>query len=107
MIDKNIHVSVMQNRCIELLSSVIDNCATPVIVDATLGLGGHTEALLAKFSTLQVIGIDRDSAALEIARRRLVSYASRLHTSHTTFDNIEKVVNSFGYHKISGAILRT
>ena len=104
MIDKNMHVSVMQNRCIELLSSVIDTCVNPVIVDATLGLGGHAEALLEKFPTLQVIGIDRDASALEIASQRLSLFANRFHTAHTTFDSIEEVVDSFGYSKISGAI---
>jgi len=53
----------MRDRCIDLLAPSIETSRTPVVVDATLGLGGHTEALLARFPELIVIGIDRDPTA--------------------------------------------
>ena len=94
----------MRDRCIELLSPAISSTENPVIVDATLGLGGHTEALLQRFPQLNVIGIDRDADALERATARLVPFADRLHTTHAVFDAIDEVVESFGYKQISGAL---
>ena len=61
--EKMKHISVMRDRCIDLLTPSIETSRTPVVVDATLGLGGHSEALLQKFSHLTVIGIDRDPEA--------------------------------------------
>src|SRR5487761_2450299 len=52
------HVSVLLERCIELLTPAIERSKNPVIVDATLGLGGHTEALLQRFPNLVVIVIE-------------------------------------------------
>lgn len=94
----------MRDRCIELLSPAINASENPIIVDATLGLGGHTEALLQKFPTLKVIGIDRDAEALERASARLAPFANRLHLAHATFDAITEVVESFGYTQITGAL---
>ncbi|MDO8646722.1 MAG: 16S rRNA (cytosine(1402)-N(4))-methyltransferase RsmH [Candidatus Planktophila sp.] len=104
MIDKNAHISVMRDRCIELLKPAIEATEHPVIVDATLGLGGHTEALLEKFPALTVIGIDRDQDALARATQRLAAYSDRLLTFHTSFDAIGSVVESFGYTQIAGAL---
>lgn len=94
----------MRDRCIELLEPAIEATEHPVIVDATLGLGGHTEALLEKFPTLTVIGIDRDQDALARATQRLAAYSDRLLTFHTSFDAIGSVVESFGYTQIAGAL---
>jgi 16S rRNA (cytosine1402-N4)-methyltransferase len=98
------HVSVMRDRCVDLLSPAIAASSNPVVVDATLGLGGHTEALLQKFPHLTVIGIDRDQDAIAKATDRLAPYADRLKTAHSTFDGIAEVVASFGYTKIDGAL---
>ncbi len=104
MIDNNVHVSVMRDRCIELLAPAINASENPVVVDATLGMGGHTEALLQRFPTLKVIGIDRDLDALRHASVRLAPFADRLMTRHATFDAIADVVESFGYTQITGAL---
>ena len=98
------HVSVMRDRCVDLLSPAIAASANPVVVDATLGLGGHTEALLQKFPHLTVIGIDRDLDAIAKASERLAPYADRLRTAHSTFDGIGEVVSNFGYSHIDGAL---
>ena len=98
------HVSVMRDRCVDLLSPAIAASTNPVVVDATLGLGGHTEALLQKFPHLTVIGIDRDLDAIAKARARLAPFADRLKTAHSTFDGISDVVKSFGYKQIDGAL---
>ena len=94
----------MRDRCIDLLAPAINSTKNPVIVDATLGLGGHTEALLERFPTLKVIGIDRDADALTRAIARLAPFADRLFTKHASFDSIVDVVASFGYSEITGAL---
>lgn len=94
----------MRDRCIDLLAPAINSTENPVIVDATLGLGGHTEALLERFPTLKVIGIDRDGDALARATARLAPFADRLFTKHASFDAIADVVASFGHLKITGAL---
>ena len=94
----------MRDRCIDLLAPAINSTKNPVIVDATLGLGGHTEALLERFPTLKVIGIDRDTDALTRATARLAPFADRLFTKHASFDSIADVVASFGYPEITGAL---
>ena len=98
------HISVMRDRCVDLLSPAIAASSNPVVVDATLGLGGHTEALLQKFPHLTVIGIDRDLDAIAKATERLAPFADRLKTAHSTFDGIADVVASFGYKNIDGAL---
>ena len=98
------HVSVMRDRCVDLLSPAIAASSNPVVVDATLGLGGHTEALLQKFPYLTVIGIDRDLDAIAKASARLAPFADRLKTAHSTFDGISDVVKGFGYKHIDGAL---
>ncbi|MEY2629090.1 MAG: hypothetical protein RL066_906 [Actinomycetota bacterium] len=94
----------MRDRCVDLLSPAILSSKNPVVVDATLGLGGHTEALLQKFPHLTVIGIDRDLDAIAKATLRLAPFADRLKTAHSTFDQIADVVSSFGYSHIDGAL---
>ena len=98
------HISVMRDRCVDLLSPAIIASSNPVIVDATLGLGGHTEALLQKFPHLTVIGIDRDLDAIAKATERLAPFADRLRIAHSTFDAIAEVVSSFGYSHVDGAL---
>ncbi len=98
------HVSVMRDRCIDLLTPAIVASEHPVIVDATLGFGGHTFALLSKFPNLTVIGIDRDTDAIAAATKRLAPFADRLRTAHATFDQITEVVTSHGFTKIDGAL---
>ena len=94
----------MRDRCVDLLSPAIAASTNPVVVDATLGLGGHTEALLQKFPHLTVIGIDRDLDAIAKATARLAPFADRLKTAHSTFDGIGQVVANLGYKHIDGAL---
>ena len=94
----------MRDRCVELLAPAIEKSENPVVIDATLGLGGHTEALLARFENLTVIGIDRDVIALGRATERLTPYSDRLKTAHCVFDEISAVAKSFGFNHINGAL---
>ncbi len=98
------HISVMRDRCVDLLAPAILATKNPVIVDATLGLGGHSEALLQRFENLTVIGIDRDTQALEKARTRLAPFGDRFISSHAIFDQFENVIAEHGYSKVNGAL---
>lgn len=75
-----------------------------LFVDATLGLGGHSEALLQASSETRVIGIDRDLEALEHARRRLAQYGSRCRLVHANFREIARVVAETGEQEVSGVL---
>lgn len=90
------HVPVFLERTIELFRPVVDAASTedrrPVIVDGTLGLGGHSSHLLAEFETLRVLGVDRDPAALEMATRRLTAFRDRFTPVHARFDDFDAVV---------------
>ena len=94
----------MLDRCVELLSPTTLLNEHPIIVDCTLGLGGHTEALLEKFPNLTVLGIDRDPIALERATARLARFGERFKPSHAIFDRINEVVASHGYEKVNGVL---
>jgi 16S rRNA (cytosine1402-N4)-methyltransferase len=98
------HISVSLDRCIELLSPAISNSASPVFVDATLGLGGHSFEMLNRFPNLTLIGIDRDKAAIEKANARLSQFGNRVHIAHSVFNHFDEVVKSFGFDQIDGAL---
>lgn len=103
-----LHIPVALERCIELLTPAIEyslqNDPSTYVIDATLGLGGHTRALLAKFPTLIIIGIDRDERAIAIARENVAPFAHRLLISHTTYDQIDAVLSEHGAKKIAGIL---
>jgi len=98
------HISVMLDRCIDLLTPSIQATQNPVVVDATLGLGGHSEALLEKFPQLTLIGIDRDPEALALATARLSKYAGRFLPVHAVYDEILEVITSLGFKKVNGIL---
>lgn len=83
------HIPVMLERVVELLTPCL-SISNPIFVDATLGLAGHTEALLNKFSNLKVIGFDRDPIALNRAKIRLEKFQNRIDFINETFDTLEK-----------------
>ena len=66
------------------------------MIDATLGLGGHSEFFLGKYPGLHLIGLDRDTNALRIASERLAPFADRTTFVHTTYDGIEDALEQAG-----------
>ena len=70
------HVPVLLDRCLELLGPAVAGPGA-VLVDMTLGLGGHAEAFLRRFTGLRVVGLDRDAQALALASARLAPFAAR------------------------------
>jgi len=99
----NLHKPVMLERCLDLLRPGISG-KNPLVVDATLGLGGHTEALLSAHPELTVIGLDRDPVALEMASERLARFSSRFQGVLATYDQFQSVLEDLGIEKIQGAI---
>ncbi len=100
---ERIHTPVMLERTIELLAPAIDG-DDAVLVDATLGMGGHARALLERFPKLTVIGLDRDTDALAIARERLAPFGSRARFVHTVYDGIAEAVRSEGFDDVHGVL---
>lgn len=98
-----IHVPVMLERCIEVLGEAIDGAA--VMVDCTLGMGGHTEAFLERFPNLRVIGIDRDLSAIALATERLARFGDRFEAAHATYDQILEVLEERGIRGVQAILL--
>ena len=71
------HDPVMIDRVLDLFSPVL-SADSACALDMTLGMGGHSEALLEKFPLLRLVGIDRDDAALAIAKDRLSRFGNRV-----------------------------
>lgn len=82
-----IHTPVMLERCIELLAPALQHDGA-ILVDATLGMGGHSEALLTRFPNIRLVGLDRDTDALRIAGERLAPFGDRVTLVHTVYDAI-------------------
>jgi 16S rRNA (cytosine1402-N4)-methyltransferase len=76
----------------------------PVFVDATLGLGGHSEAMLERFADLVVVGIDRDPAAIERAGDRLARFGERIVLVNTIYDRVGEAVREAGFPAVSGIL---
>ena len=100
---ERIHTPVMLDRTIELLAPAID-AEDAVLVDATLGMGGHARAFLERFPKLTVIGLDRDTEALAIARERLAPFGDRARFVHTVYDGIAEAVRSGGRTEVQGIL---
>jgi 16S rRNA (cytosine1402-N4)-methyltransferase len=98
-----LHTPVMLERCVELLAPAISRPGA-VVVDGTLGLGGHSEALLERFPGITLIGLDRDPEALRLAGGRLARFGDRFHPMHTTYDGIDTAIAELGFDHVDGAL---
>jgi 16S rRNA (cytosine1402-N4)-methyltransferase len=76
-----------------------------VVVDATLGLGGHSEALLQQCPQAVLIGIDRDPEALALAGRRLASFGDRVRLVHAVYDELPEVLSDLGIPDVRGVLM--
>ena len=97
------HVPVLLDRVVSLLAPALDHEGA-VLVDATLGLGGHTEAVLERCPRARVIGIDRDPEALRRAGERLAAYGDRFTGVHAVYDEIAEVVGDQGLDGVDGVL---
>ncbi|CAB4626461.1 unannotated protein [freshwater metagenome] len=90
-----LHEPVMLARTLELLAPALQG-QSAIMVDCTLGLGGHSEAFLQRFENLTLIGIDRDQTALSMATERLSRFGDRVKFFHGTYDQIELALENNG-----------
>jgi 16S rRNA (cytosine1402-N4)-methyltransferase len=97
------HVPVLLPRVAELLAPALAG-RPAVLVDATLGLGGHAAALLAAHPRLTLVGLDRDPQALALAGRRLVAFSDRTHLVHAVYDRIADVLGELGLPRVDGVL---
>ncbi|WP_434811643.1 16S rRNA (cytosine(1402)-N(4))-methyltransferase RsmH [Microbacterium sp. bgisy189] len=100
---RDIHTPVLLDRCVELLAPALTRPGA-VLVDATEGMGGHSEALLERFADIHLIGLDRDTDALRIAGERLARFSDRVTLVHTVYDGIDAAVRSTGRDKVDGIL---
>ncbi|MGB3696792.1 MAG: 16S rRNA (cytosine(1402)-N(4))-methyltransferase RsmH [Gordonia sp. (in: high G+C Gram-positive bacteria)] len=103
------HIPVMADRMFALLqpalTRVADDGTDAVMVDGTLGAGGHSEYFLDRLPGLRVLAIDRDTAALESAAERLARFGDRIEFHHHRYDEIGAVVEAAGRRTVDGVLL--
>jgi 16S rRNA (cytosine1402-N4)-methyltransferase len=97
------HVPVLLDRVVALLQPALGREGA-VLVDATLGLGGHSEAVLTRCELARVVGIDRDPEALRLAGERLAPFGDRFAGVHATYDEIPDVLTRLGLDHADGVL---
>lgn len=99
------HIPVLRDEVL----SFFDPKTGEIYLDGTLGLGGHSNALLDKAEKngqkIRLIGLDRDLDALGLATQRLEKYADAIETAHARFSEFENVLDDLGIDKIHGALI--
>ncbi|MGH3978928.1 MAG: 16S rRNA (cytosine(1402)-N(4))-methyltransferase RsmH [Pseudonocardiaceae bacterium] len=98
------HLPVLLERCLELIAPAVAGLPGAVVVDATLGLGGHAGALLDAHPGLVLVGMDRDPQALARATERLRGHAGRFHPVHTVYDQLPAVLDRLGIPVVHAAL---
>jgi 16S rRNA (cytosine1402-N4)-methyltransferase len=95
------HVPVLLDRCVALLTPALTrhhpDGSGAVLIDATIGAGGHAERFLTELPGLRLIGVDRDPTALDIVRTRLARFADRVTLIQTRYDGIGPALDELGY----------
>ncbi len=95
------HVPVLRERVIELLA----RGPAEIIVDGTVGLGGHTEAILEALPGVRVLGLDVDPQALDRARERLQKFGERVQLVHASYARLDACLQDLGVEQVSGVLL--
>ncbi|WP_166846935.1 16S rRNA (cytosine(1402)-N(4))-methyltransferase RsmH [Isoptericola sp. BMS4] len=98
------HVPVLLQRCVDLLAPALTEPGS-VLVDCTLGMGGHAEAVLEQVPSARVVGIDRDPQALELAGARLARFGDRFTGVHAVYDEVGDVVADLGLPGVQGVLM--
>ena len=97
------HAPVLLDRVVALLAPALEAPGS-VYVDCTLGLGGHSEAVLERLPQARVVGIDRDPAALDMSRQRLAPHGDRFTAVHAVYDEIPEVLRDLGLDAVEGVL---
>jgi 16S rRNA (cytosine1402-N4)-methyltransferase len=100
------HVPVLLDRVVALVAPPLQqpDRERTLLVDATLGLGGHAAAVLERCPQAHLIGIDRDTHALERSRERLAPYGERVTLVHAVYDQIGEVLDELGHPQVDGVL---
>ncbi len=93
----------MLERTLELLQPALA-IEGAVLVDATLGLGGHAEAALLRYPDLTLVGLDRDTDALAAAAQRLAPFGERVHLVHTVYSEFRVELHRLGIDRVSAVL---
>jgi 16S rRNA (cytosine1402-N4)-methyltransferase len=99
----DIHIPVTLERTLELLAPAL-SVPGAIVVDATLGMGGHASAMLERFDALRLIGLDRDLDAIAIAGERLKPFGDRVTLVHTVYDDIRVVLAGLGIEHVTAVL---
>ena len=97
------HLPVMRDRVIALLAPALQTPGA-VLVDATLGLGGHAQYALEQFPELRLIGLDRDPEALRLSADRLATFSERITLVHAVYDELPDVLADLGHEHVQGIL---
>lgn len=97
------HVPVMLERIVDLLGPSLRG-ADVVVLDATLGMGGHAEALLRRYTNVRLLGLDRDQQALARSGARLAAFGERFTAVHAVYDRIRDVLAAEALTRIQGVL---
>ncbi len=103
----SLHRPVMLDEIVALLAPALQPLVSgpPILVDGTLGLGGHAEALLTACPEARLIGLDRDPAALTLAGERLAAFGDRVHLVEAVYDELPEVLKRLGTPRVQGVLL--
>ena len=103
----DLHIPVLMKETLAALQPVLDaGRDRPVrILDGTLGMAGHSCALLRAAPMAELCALDRDEEALELARRRLEPFAGRAHTYHCRYSQFEEALDDLGWDKVDAVLL--
>jgi 16S rRNA (cytosine1402-N4)-methyltransferase len=94
------HIPVLVDEILSLLEPT----GPEIVVDCTLGFGGHTLAVLERFPRAKVVALDQDQSAIDAARNRLTNYSERVEFVHANFSYIETVLNNLSINKVDSVI---
>ena len=107
------HHSVLLPQTIDWLCPTIDVTKNRYFVDCTVGGAGHSMAILDNHPLNQLLCIDRDAMAIQVAQERLSDYGDRVHIKHGAFADvlqtmasIQLVVTGLGFSRLRGSLLR-
>ncbi len=98
--DVFLHLPVMAAEVVGLFAPVPPG----VVLDATVGGGGHAAAILAAHPGLTIVGLDRDPRAVEAARLALAPFGTRARVVRARFDGLDRVLDDLGVADVSGAL---
>ncbi len=97
------HVPVLLDRCVALLAPALQ-APSAVVVDCTLGMGGHAEALLQAAPHVRLVGLDRDPEALRRSGERLAPFSGRTTLVHAVYDELPQVLADLGLDCVQGVL---